>query len=236
MDPRDPPPDPSSPPGGGGGDGVRISAHPRRGRGLVLGLLAFAVVAGLVGYRLVAARNASMQQHASGDVESREAPGARVGQTSNDTSPAAAANGAGGGTVAVAAQADGEDATPDLSDYVLPGEAPTMQEVITALHARGIRTGLGAFPPPGTSPPLEGLEVPEGFTLPPGYVRHHQATDDGQRIAPILMFHPDLRFVEVGGRRVPVPADRVVPPELAPPGLPLRRVRIPPPRDGGPGP
>lgn len=109
-----------------------------------------------------------------------------------------------------------------------------MHEVIAALHARGIRTGLGAFNPPGTSPPLQGLHVPPDFVLPPGYVRHHQATDDGQAIAPILMFHPDVHFVTVRGRRVPVPADRVVTPDLAPPGLPLQRVRIPPPRtDGG---
>ncbi|MGQ3095616.1 MAG: hypothetical protein ACT6RP_19345, partial [Roseateles sp.] len=126
----------------------------------------------------------------------------------------------------------GGDQTPDLADYINEGERPTMAEVIQRLHAAGVRTGLGAFNPPGTRPPLIGLAVPEGFELPPGYVRHHQATDDGQRIEPILMFSPDTRTLVIHGRNVTVPADRVVPPELAPPGLPIRRIVVPPPVDG----
>jgi hypothetical protein len=65
-----------------------------------------------------------------------------------------------------------------------------MAEVITRLNEAGVSTGLGAFSPPGTRPPLIGLAVPEDYALPPGYVRHHQATDDGQRIEAILMFAP----------------------------------------------
>lgn len=124
------------------------------------------------------------------------------------------------------------DQTPDLADYVNEGERPTMAEVIDRLHAAGVRTGLGAFSPPGTRPPLIGLAVPEGFALPPGYVRHFQATDDGQRIEPILMFSPDAQTLVVNGRTVAVPADRVVPPELAPAGLPIRRIVVPAPVDG----
>lgn len=127
---------------------------------------------------------------------------------------------------------EGGDTTPDLADYVNPGERPTMAEVIQRLHAAGVRTGLGAFNPPGTRPPLIGLAVPESFELPPGYVRHHQATDDGQRIEPILMFAPDTPTIVINGRTVTVPADRVVTPELAPPGLPLRRIVVPAPVDG----
>ena len=37
---------------------------------------------------------------------------------------------------------------------------PTAAEVIEALQASGDHTGLGAFNPPGTSPPLQGLAVP----------------------------------------------------------------------------
>lgn len=125
------------------------------------------------------------------------------------------------------------DPTPDLRSYVARGEKPTMAEVITRLHERGIHAGLGAFNPPGTSPPLVGLAVPEDFPLPKGYVRHHQATDDGQRIEAILMFAPDYQPVDAAGRPVAVPQDRVVPPELAPPGLPVRRITIPPPVDSG---
>lgn len=115
----------------------------------------------------------------------------------------------------------------DLAAYFQPGDPePTGAEVIGALHEAGVRTGLGAFSPPGTSPPLEGLAVPDTFQLPPGYVRHHQVTDAGVPIEPILMFSPDFNLFDAQGRRVALPASRVVPPHLAPPGLPLRRVRV----------
>lgn len=123
------------------------------------------------------------------------------------------------------------DLTPDLADHVNPGERPTMAEVIQRLHAAGVRTGLGAFQPPGTRPPMVGLAVPEDFPLPAGYVRHYQATDDGQRIEPMLMFSPDVQTVVVNGRTVAVPADRIVTPELAPPGLTVRRIVVPAPVD-----
>lgn len=125
------------------------------------------------------------------------------------------------------------DPTPDLADVLNPGETPTMPEVIARLRAAGVHSGLGAFQPPGTRPPLLGLAVPPDFELPPGYVRHHQATDDGQRIEAILMFAPDAVLRDAQGQPVPLPADRVVPPELAPPGLPLRRITVPPPVSPG---
>lgn len=127
----------------------------------------------------------------------------------------------------------GGDQTPDLSDYVNEGETPTMAQVIARLHQAGVRTGLGAFSPPGTRPPLAGLAVPDGFVLPEGYVRHHQATDDGQRIEAILMFAPDHQLFDAAGQPIALPKDRVVPPELAPPGLPIRRIAIPAPSDTG---
>ena len=125
------------------------------------------------------------------------------------------------------------DQTPDLADYVNEGERPTMGEVIARLNQAGVFTGLGAFSPPGTRPPLVGLAVPEDFALPDGYVRHHQATDDGQRVEPILMFAPDRQFVDAAGQPIAIPKDRVVPPELAPPGLPVRRITIPAPAEAG---
>lgn len=106
-----------------------------------------------------------------------------------------------------------------------------MPEVIERLHQAGIHTGLGAFTPPGTSPPLVGIAVPEDFVLPPGYVRHHQATDDGQAIEPILMYSPDYQFVDAANQPIAIPKDRVVLPEHAPPGLPIRRIVIPAPTD-----
>ncbi len=116
----------------------------------------------------------------------------------------------------------------DLASYFSPGdEEPTMAEIIDGLRHAGITTGLAAFNPPGTSPPLEGIAVPDDFALPEGYVRHHQVTDDGEPIEPILMFSPDYVFHDDQGRPIDLPADRVVPPELAPPGLPIRPVLIP---------
>lgn len=128
------------------------------------------------------------------------------------------------------------DPTRDLKSYVARGEKPTMPEVIERLHERGVYSGLGAFSPPGTRPPMVGLAVPENFELPPGYVRHHQATDDGQRIEAILMFAPDFQLYDAAHQPIAMPKDRVVPPELAPPGLPIRRIVIPKPVDPtGPG-
>jgi hypothetical protein len=122
----------------------------------------------------------------------------------------------------------------DLAAYIRPGEeAPTMNEVIARLHAAGVREGLGAFNPPGTSPPLVGIAVPENYPLPEGYVRHYQATDDGQRIEAILMFSPDYTFRDANGQPIQVPDNRVVPPQYAPPGLTVRYITIPPPLDPG---
>jgi hypothetical protein len=101
------------------------------------------------------------------------------------------------------------------------------RDVIPALVAAGEKEGIAAFPPPGTDPPKSGIVVPEDYELPPGYVRHYQATDDGKRLDPILMFSPDYEFLGPDGRPVPVPANRIVPPEMAPPGLPIRMLELP---------
>jgi hypothetical protein len=109
----------------------------------------------------------------------------------------------------------------------------TMGDYIQALHDAGIYEGIGAFNPPGTSPPLEGVEVPEDYQLPEGYVRHYQSTDDGQPIKPILMYSPDYEFLDANGNPVPIPDDRVVPPEHVPPGMPVKPIEIPQPREPG---
>ncbi len=136
-----------------------------------------------------------------------------------------------------ARRAAGRPAADDLASVIGPGTpVPTMGDVIEGLHQAGIRTGLGAFNPPGTSPPLVGLAVPEDFVLPEGYVRHHQATDDGQAIEAILMYSPDFEFLDAAGQAIDIPADRVVRVAQAPAGLPIRQVRIPPPQDPDPSP
>ncbi|NDK39072.1 hypothetical protein DT603_09490 [Pseudoxanthomonas gei] len=118
----------------------------------------------------------------------------------------------------------------DLASYFKPGDPePTGAELIEALQHAGVRTGIGAFNPPGTSPPLAGLAVPDDFRLPLGYARHHQVTDQGVPIEPILVFSPGFILRDAQGRPIAMPANGVVPPELAPPGLPLRPVVIPSP-------
>lgn len=120
----------------------------------------------------------------------------------------------------------------DLATYASPGDPePTGAELIQALRASGETAGIAAFNPPGTSPPMVGLAVPEDFVLPEGYVRHHQVTDDGQPLEAILMYSPDYVLRDAAGRVIPMPEDRVVPPDMAPPGLPIRQIEIPPPAE-----
>lgn len=208
------------------GDGVRVVQRegPGARRGLLYLTLAAILVAGVAVWLLSASRP---PRDTAGDetVSPASDPSALTSQAIDDApaSPPASAR--------RVADATGNDPMGDLSDYVPPGEVPTMGEVIDRLHAAGVHTGLGAFQPPGTSPPLVGLAVPEDFPLPEGYVRHYQATDDGQRIEPILMFSPDFDFRDASGRPIPLPDNLVVPPHLAPPGLPLRPIEIPPPSD-----
>lgn len=99
------------------------------------------------------------------------------------------------------------------------------------------QTGMKLFPPMGTKPIKRGIIVPDDFELPPGYVRHFQSTDDGERLPAILMFSPDYDWVDAQGRPLELPPDRVVPPEMAPPGLPIQLLEPPAPKappDGQP--
>lgn len=93
-------------------------------------------------------------------------------------------------------------------------------------------TGIAVFNPPGTKKIKRGLVVPDDFELPPGYVRHHQVLDDGRELPAVLMFNPDSPPVDENGNPIPVPEDRLVTPENAPPGLPLEYLKLP--EDVGP--
>jgi hypothetical protein len=116
----------------------------------------------------------------------------------------------------------------DIARYISPGDPePTAAELIHALRETGEYGGIAAFNPPGTSPPLIGIAVPEDYDLPAGYVRHYQATDDGQPIEAILMYAPDHRFFDDQGNEIEVPVDRVVPADRLPAGLLPRAVEIP---------
>jgi hypothetical protein len=103
----------------------------------------------------------------------------------------------------------------------------TARELLQAAVAAGETTGIAAFPPPGTDPIKLGLVVPRNFELPEGFIRHHQVTDDGRRLEPILMFSPDYEFVDDAGNTIAVPENGVVPEDMAPAGLPLRVLAMP---------
>ncbi|MCY1077750.1 hypothetical protein [Archangium lansingense] len=103
-----------------------------------------------------------------------------------------------------------------------PEQEPMEQEAAPAGPAEGINLYR-----PGTSPLKQGIIVPEDFELPPGYVRHYQTTDSGERVKAILMFHPDYKPVDSKGTPVELPSNRVVPPELAPAGMPIEVLELP---------
>jgi len=113
---------------------------------------------------------------------------------------------------------------------VVSGEAPPPPAHEDAVFGAADPTqpsGIALFPPPGTKPIKRGVLVPDDFDLPPGYVRHYQATDDGERVPAILMYHPDYHPVDAEGRPIPLPADRVVPPDQVPPGMPVQMLELP---------
>ena len=221
------------------GDGVRITERGSQGTHgsrsvLFYKLLALVLVACFAGYLVTMAiaqgksKDASTSSNATVSDESR----LDANDQNNIASLSSAKASSIGNRQLVARPAQAHDSN-DLSNYVAAGQAPKMEEVIDRLHDAGIYSGLGAFNPPGTSPPMIGLAVPEDYILPEGYVRHFQATDDGQRIEPILMYSPDFDFFDSNGQQIVIPDNRVVPDNMAPPGLAIRPIRIPIPLDPG---
>lgn len=235
-------------------DGVRVVAAPGAGgaRRSIYQALALFFAASCVGYVLMPRPTPALR---AGEDTDRVRPpqthhtlSAAPATPSSDADAAAAAS-VGSPSQGTAPVASTRPLTPRRAASKRPGDAPeeptdppliapggreiTGKEYIQALHDAGIYEGIGAFNPPGTSPPLEGLAVPEDYQLPEGYVRHYQSTDDGQDIEPILMYSPDYEFLGEEGNPIPIPEDRVVPPEHAPPGFPIRKIEIPPERAPG---
>jgi len=98
---------------------------------------------------------------------------------------------------------------------------------IAALRDSGETSGLAAFSPPGTRPPRSGLVVPDDYQLPEGFARHYQTTDDGRALEPVLVVAPGYEIVDEAGDPVALLDDRIVPPEYAPPDLPVRMLEVP---------
>lgn len=231
--------DPATPSPSTDGGGVRVSAHgggwaARRHALPYLAAAVLAVGAGLA-YLLMPAggeRDDAARADAAATAGERSDASADEASRAGTTAPAATARPRAAAPLAVGDRGDGLSL--DLADHIDPSKpVPSTAEIIRKLNEAGIHSGIGAFNPPGTSPPLVGLAAPEDMPLPEGYVRHYQTTDDGQSIEPILMYSPDYDFFDAAGRPIQVPEDRVVPPDMAPPGIPGRRIAIPPPRDEG---
>jgi hypothetical protein len=218
-------------------DGVRVVRAPAAASARVWAMVLIAVamiVAGVIAFQRFAApppSSAAEQVHGQGvaGVDSHTDQPRRSSADNDQMPPRRAPLRVSSATSSQLDDARSGDEN-DLASYISPDDPePTMTEVIEALRASGEHGGLAAFNPPGTSPPLMGLAVPEDFELPPGYVRHHQVTDAGEPIEAILMFSPDHVFRDADGQPIAIPEDRVVPPELAPPGLPIRPITLPPP-------
>jgi hypothetical protein len=211
------------------GDGVRILEAPGLRRTVWLLALSTAVV-GVAVVVAVAVLRAAPPRSPDARAESPATPPDVLATTASKP-PAAAP---------VSAPAEPAPATPRIravpraehapSPPPAPGanEPPPEKEApMFEVSNSPDRPGIAVFPPPGTKPIKSGIIVPDDFPLPPGYVRHYQATDDGERLPAILMFHPDYQFVDEHGQPVAIPADRIVPPDMAPPGLPVKMLEVP---------
>lgn len=222
------------------GDGVRlVRVQPVSGRRwLKVGMLMLMLTAVGIGYLLYPAASPVQPARVSEGTQPLTTPATTIGaanerQPPTPVVPPTTAAVAQSPNLATSNPADWRtgDAN-DLATYASPGDpVPTMGELIKALRDSGETEGIAAFNPPGTSPPLQGLAVPEDYVLPEGYVRHHQVTDDGQTIEAILMYSPDYVFRDAAGQPITLPEDLVVPPGMAPPGLPIRQIEIPPPAE-----
>jgi hypothetical protein len=212
------------------GDGVRITLGPGVRKELWLGLAALVLV-GLAG--LAAAR---LLRGAPGP-ETLAAPAAARERSEDPpprgVQPAGAKLRALAHPRRIAAARAPAEAAPEPEPARPPGGdpkpadrgPPTHEEPPFSLGPRG--SGIAVFPKPGTDPVKVGIVVPEDFELPEGFVRHHQVTDDGVDLPAILMFHPDYEWLDEHGRPLQIPADGVVPPELAPPDLEIRMLEVP---------
>jgi hypothetical protein len=191
---------------------------PGAGRGKSITLLALAVCLGCAALLVLFGRPAPAPPSAARPPAAAAAPAA-----SREARASAA-------PALPPSEARAEAAEPAPAEAPVPEQAPPPEDE-EAEAEPAVPSGIGLFPPPGTDPIKVGIVVPDDYELPEGYLRHYQVTDDGQELEPILLFHPDYELLDAAGKPIPLPEDRVVPPELAPPGLPLRTLEVPAPRD-----
>lgn len=212
-------------------DGVRVVAAGER-RGLRAWLAVAAVAAVVIGVTalVVLRRESGTEEVVATAAPPPQAPPPAAMPAARPPAPAAPAveraGAAGSDRAADSAPKPARKAATSEAEQQAWVEA-WARDAIEAMRASGETGGLAAFPPPGTDPIKIGLVVPKDFELPKGYVRHYQTTDDGRRLEPILMFSPDQPPLDENGKPMAVTSDGIVPPDMAPPGLPLRMLDVP---------
>ncbi|MBY0280337.1 hypothetical protein K2Z84_33815 [Candidatus Binatia bacterium] len=205
-----------------GVDGVRVMADDGAARSIALLALAVTLVALAAGLLLEGSHDPSPATTEQPSAQRLAPDGSRAGAMAAVGAPPESAT-------QIASR-------PRLAPRRMSDEA--LMRALQRAEARGTidvgepgdRAGIAAFPAPGTKRIKRGIVVPDDFELPPGYVRHYQSTDDGHQLPAVLMFHPDFELVDADGNVVPLPADRLVPPDLAPQGLAIQLLDVPEPQ------
>jgi len=213
-------------------DGVRVVAASGVGRVVRVFAVAAGVVTALALLAIVAIRlapRADVPRAVASEPQVPDAPAAAPvpgGRAVSAPAPSALAPGT---LIAAAERLSGPEAKKRVKE-MQKDAPPGILDMLQNVEIGEPGTGMEAFPPPGTKPLKRGIVVPDDYVLPPGYVRHYQTTDDGKQLPPVLMFHPDYQPVDKDGKPIPLPADRVVPPEMAPAGMPVKTLDLPAPR------
>src|SRR5262245_15034032 len=204
-----------------------MAQAPRASRGKTIALLAVAVSVACIALLLLFGRPTPAPREAASPLP---APPRAAATVEPDPEPEAmdAARSEPRGSSPRAPAREAESELPADRD----AEAVAEAQIEDALEEEVPAAPSGSGSLPAGSGPLEiGIVVPDGFELPEGFLRHQQVTDDGQELEPILVFGPDYELRDAAGQPIPLPENRVVPPELAPPGLPIRMLELPPTRE-----
>ena len=203
-------------------DGVKVVevAGVRRSVWLIALVLLLAGAAGLLALRLALRADAAGVE-AEVAAETARAPAAVAAVGGAPAAPSAVAR----PRAHSVRRRPAPSAAPPPANAEVPPAVPPLPEFPD--EPSGGPSGIAVFPPLGTDPLKRGILVPEDFELPEGYVRHFQATDDGEGLPAILMFHPDFEWLDENGVPIALPEDRIVPPELAPPGMPIEMLELP---------
>jgi len=204
-------------------DGVKIVATPgvRKSVWLVAGAMALVALAALLLVRVGAEQLAAdVVPPAKPPTGAAAMPAASTRE--QETKPAASRH----ARRIAAPAAEAPSLEPAPAQPTQPVEPPSREDAPFSLGKPGETSGIKLFPAMGTKPTKIGIVVPDDFELPEGYVRHFQANEDGELLPAILLFHPDYEWVDDAGEAIPLPPDRVVPPELAPPGMPIEMLEV----------